>query len=511
MILIAGQLISTLVTALGVIIVARFLASTNYGLINVAYIPISIAMLFSDIGISAALTRYLSQYRYENKKELIRVFIETGLLINCLLGITLTALVYSFSNVLAGLLGRPEIEIFIKIYSLSLIGQTLITVSQAIFVGFERMKLQSLTNIFYSVIKSLLGPTLVWLGYGPFGAVIGQTTPIIVTGLLSITFVLLIIMKSYREKFRVSRIESAKTMLNYGYPVFLANFLNGVLNQFYNSLLAIYVATDLFGNYNAALNFSVLVTFFATPIATALFPLFSKLKLENKNDLELVFQYSIKYATIATIPITTMLLALAGPIIHIVYSDTYEYAPLYMQLWILNYLFIALGSLSVGSLINSQGRTDVNFKSAVSVIVIGVPLGLYLIPKYGVVGLLITQLISSKPGFFYNIWWIKKHFHIGIDWRSSIKLLLISGIAYIITVTSVSLVHQRNIVLLIIGGAITAITFLILMPLAGVINEDDIENIAGILSPLKPLKLLISSLLAVEKKLIKLRYVFSSD
>jgi O-antigen/teichoic acid export membrane protein len=57
-ILIGGQLLSTLISVLGAILVARFLGSTSYGQIAIALVPVSIASILSDLGINSALIKY---------------------------------------------------------------------------------------------------------------------------------------------------------------------------------------------------------------------------------------------------------------------------------------------------------------------------------------------------------------------------------------------------------------------------------------------------------------------
>jgi len=81
-----GQISSTLITATAIIIVARFLGSTNYGQITIAMIPISIAGLFIDLGINGALIKYLAQYRSEGRIWEANSFLKAGLTINILAG-----------------------------------------------------------------------------------------------------------------------------------------------------------------------------------------------------------------------------------------------------------------------------------------------------------------------------------------------------------------------------------------------------------------------------------------
>ena len=129
--------------------------------------------------------------------------------------------------------------------------------------------------------------------------------------------------------------------------------------------MAIFVTDNaLIGNYSVALNFVVLITFFALPVTTMLFPAFSKLDAQkDKETLRNVFQYSVKYATLIVVPVTVMVMALAQPAIGTIFENKYVQAPLYLALLSVIYLFSAVGSLCTVSLINGQGYTKYNLET----------------------------------------------------------------------------------------------------------------------------------------------------
>ncbi len=170
-------------------------------------------------------------------------------------------------------------------------------------------------------------------------------------------------------------------MLKYGLPLSIGAILSGFLTQFYSTIMYLFVTNNsLIGNYSVSLNFVVLITFFATPVTTMLFPAFSKLDAKKERELlQNVFQYSVKYATLVVVPVTAMIMALAQPAINTIFEGKYEQAPFYLALSAVTYLLTAFGSLSVGNLINSQGYTKYNLKLTLLTVAIGFPLSYVLI------------------------------------------------------------------------------------------------------------------------------------
>ena len=129
-------------------------------------------------------------------------------------------------------------------------------------------------------------------------------------------------------------IATTKVLLKYGLPVSIGTILLGFLAQFYSYILAIFVSNNaLIGNYSVAVNFVVLITFFATPVTTMLFPAFSKLDAQKDKALfGNIFQYSVKYASFVVVPAAAMVMALAQPAISTIFQDKYVQAPLFLTL-----------------------------------------------------------------------------------------------------------------------------------------------------------------------------------
>ena len=122
--LVIGQIASTLITAIGVILVARLLGSTTYGDITVSIVPISIASLLTDLGINAALIKYISQLRTEGRTADISTLVRTGLAINTGIGILLSTVVYLSSGYLATtIFNQPDIQPLIQIASLNILAR----------------------------------------------------------------------------------------------------------------------------------------------------------------------------------------------------------------------------------------------------------------------------------------------------------------------------------------------------------------------------------------------------
>jgi len=503
-----GLVASTVISAVGTIIIALLLGEDNYGLYAIALTAPNLIVLFRDWGVTSAMVRYTAQSNAENKTANIRSIFMSGLIFEIAVGIALSLIGFLLSDFLATtLFNRPTIAPLIQIASFTILTSALVSTATAAFTGIEKMHLNSIMLVSQSIIKTALIIALVLIGLGTYGAVTGFTVSALLAGLIGVMLMFTIYKRLPNPN--GSKIEigdNIKTMLKYGLPLSLSAILAGFLMQYYNFLLYIYVSDNaLIGNYAIAGNFVVLITFFAAPVTTMLFPAFSKVdRQKDPETLKNVFQTSVKYASLLVVPVAAMIMALAQPAISTLFGNTYAEAPLFLSLLAITYLYTVLGSLSIGSLINGQGQTTFNLILAVITAAVGFPLGFILISNYGVLGLIITTLATSIPAITISLIFIKKRYNLTVHWKSSTKILLSSATAATLTYAILTQLNSfTSLTRLITGVAIFTPTYLTAAILTKTFNRTDISNLREMFSALGPLRRLFNIILNLIEKLMK--------
>jgi O-antigen/teichoic acid export membrane protein len=95
-----GLVISTLISAVGTIFIARLLGSDQYGLYTVVLAAPSLIVTFRDWGINSAMIKFTAQYRSEERVAEIRSVFVTGILFEIILGLALSVVSFVFSGFL---------------------------------------------------------------------------------------------------------------------------------------------------------------------------------------------------------------------------------------------------------------------------------------------------------------------------------------------------------------------------------------------------------------------------
>lgn len=481
MILLIGDLVATIISALGVIIVARLLTAASYGVVSIAFIPSQMAKLFIDLGINQALIRNISALRHQKKFSEVRTYIETGVLFKTILSLFLSLIVFGSAEYIATqVYNQIELVPLIKITSLGILGQTLFDTSVSIFVGYEKMLHRSYLFILFSFLKSITGPLLVFLGYGPAGAIYGRIFPVLIVGTLGVFLSFLFIRRMKLNESR-GHLDALRSMLIYGAPLFLSNLLINGRARILNSILPLYSSNEIIGNLSATLNFSVLVTFISNPIATALFPLLSKFSYEEGKEIQRIFRTAIKYTTLLVYPITTIVILLSTQIVSILFDTGYRYAPFYIQLFMVTNYYAGFGHVGLNKLLNSQEKTRITLNIKIIQFMVGLSIGLLFIPRMGAIGFLLTKALSPIPGLFYGLNWVKNNFEFTIDFKTSFKILGICLGSFIICSLFLSLTYFGDLIELILGTILFLVIYGILIIKINVIRRRDLESIIELL------------------------------
>jgi O-antigen/teichoic acid export membrane protein len=484
--LLVGQVVTAVISALTVMWMARYLGATSYGEYNIALLPVSISLLFQDLGMNNSLTRYCALYRSEKKFAELKTVVMTGFVFSIFTSVIISGFLYFFADFIASAyLQRPEVAILIQASALAVLGGGgLLTTIQAILVGYEMMGLRSVTQIVWSIIRSILTVILLLIGMGTLGAMISYTLSQLVGGLFGIVLCFFFI-KFYNGG-KIFDWSVLKELLRYGFPLSVGSLLNGIQAQMYNSIMIIYAATDLIGNYSAAKAFWTIIALLLSTITTTLFPLFSKFKKDDPQ-LKLVFRTAVKYTSMITLPIVFLIVALSGQISGVIYGTGYPFVAGYLALLILNYSWEGLGGVSLSSVILGLGNAKVELYSTVCTFIAGTILVLVLGPIYGIPGIILTMLLAPRVGWVYEIVWAKRNLDLTVDWSSSAKIFVTVLISFFSTYLTVTSLHFSDLVELMIGGFVFMFVLFIVLPLSGALTRTDFVQISFVLNGMGPI------------------------
>ena len=91
---------------------------------------------------------------------------------------------------------------------------------------------RSLISMLYSLLKSIIGPIMVFFGYGVVGAAIGYSSSFLITGVFAVSLVVLNLRNLPKSPIPISVFIS--DIFHYSYPLFFSRLFAGSLVQVFN-------------------------------------------------------------------------------------------------------------------------------------------------------------------------------------------------------------------------------------------------------------------------------------
>ena len=512
--LLIGNAVSSIILAVGTIVVGIFIFEDAYGLYAVALIPATTMLLFQDWGIASAMTKYCAQYRATNKRGELRKTLLAGLTFASGSGAMLMVILLLMANFIAtAIFGKPDSAFLIALAALTVLSAGLLQWSQSVLVGFERMGLNSIVLICRAVAQGISMPLLVYLGYGAMGAIAGYTFSIIIASIIALFIFYFEIFRKLPKDATVKStlLQTLKPLLAYGVPLAFANIVGGALPQFSSFIMASLVDNATIGSYRIATNFSILLTFLTFPISTVLFPAFSKIDPQKEPELlKTLFTSSVKYTAILLIPATMAMMVLSQPLVSTIYGNKWLLAPSFLTLYVLSNIFAIFGNLSLGSLLFGLGETKLLMKLSLLTLSIGVPMAILIIPPLGVFGVILVTVFAGVPSMCIGLSWIWKKYGAKTDFYNSAKIFIASSIAAAVTYLFVAVLNAANWILLVVGGVLFLAIYLAIAPVVGAINHADIYNIRAMFSSLGLVSKIIEIPLVIMQKILRLRSILTN-
>jgi len=506
-----GKTSSTIIMAFASILVARLLGPENYGLYALAMIAPALLITLSDLGISPALIRFSARFRSEGKNLKVLALIKAGIIFKIIFSMLLSiALILLSETIATWLLRRPSIWFLIRFTTLYLLGQAIFMALNSLFIGLDKTENSLILMNTQATTKAVSSSLLIILGMSVIGATLGAGLGSLVAAATGFTILLLRIrpnLQSNNDTENINFLQALKLMIPYGIPLYLSTITFTLLTQYRTFILALFASNMEIGNYTIAMNFSILITLISYPIATSLFPAFSKLSAkEDYETVKKMFMLSAKYTALLIIPSILAMALFSEQLIHILYGLQYQLAPTYLTLYVLSFLCDGLGMFVVGNLFNGQGDTKTTLRVNLTNLSLSLPVAFILTSHYGVIGLLASILTSQFISTTYALYLAHKKYKMTIDLTASIRTATTSLISTLLTYVLITLTPTPNPILkLAIGAPLFITSFLALAPLLGAINRQDIYNLDELTRGIALIYPIARRILSLESKILSLR------
>jgi len=501
-----GNASSTVILAVGAIVVARLLGPFSYGLYTLTVaIPVLLVAL-ADVGMNYALIRLPARVRAEGDLARANRLIKLGFLLKLAISTIASIVCYAASTMIATIvLNRPQLAPFIQLASLMIVFQAIYDATNNIFIGQDLMHYSASVQIMQATLKGTLAPVLVFVGLGITGAIWGYVLALAAAG---VTGAMLLFTRHARSSGRTTNLASMelRTLLGYGLPLYAAAIFSVFLTQYQNIVLAHFASNVEIGNFSATWNFTSFMMILVYPITTAMFPMFSKMDpKKQRGDLARAFVLAVKYSSLLMIPASIMVMIFSRDLIYLTFGSSYAFAPQYLVVLSALYFLTGIGYLILGSFLAGVALTGTVLRIGILTLAIYVPLSPALVWLWGPLGLLIAYILANAISTVYGLNRASAIFGARPDLKASGRILLASLGAAVPTIALIRLDAMGiGISNLIVGGLLFLVIYLTLAPIAGAMDRWDVSNLRSILCRTRIVAWLANPIFDYEAKLLSM-------
>ena len=437
------------------IILARLLSPSDYGLIGMLAVFISISNVFIEGGLAKALIQ---------RQNCQDIDFSTAFVANVGISLVIYLIMYISAPRIADFYNEPILIDLTRILSLNFILGSFNIVQRAKMMAKVDFKSLAQINVISTIISGLFGILMAYLGYGVW-ALVGQ--------ILCSTIVLIILFPIYSRwepSFKFS-IASFRQLFGFGSKLMVTGVYSVVLNNISTICIGKFYRSQQLGFFTRASQFSELIsTTSYEVIGNVTFPVLSELQ-NDKSRLVEVYRMSLFFTALIIFPIMILTTLLAKPMIIVLLTEKWLPCVVLIQWLCLARMFTPLSAINM-NILNAVGRSDLFMKLDFSKLPLILLTFAITIP-ISVEAIVIGDFISTFLCFFINAYLPGRMFGYGAweqikDWRYIIlSIVIMAGAVNLI------LYFMTNVWLqLIVGGLVGMLVYIGCCLMFNVINDN---------------------------------------
>ena len=430
------------------IILARLLSPSDYGLIGMLTIFISLSNVFIECGFSNALIRKIDRTEED---------CNTAFYFNIIVGVVAYFILVLVSPLVASFYDEPILKPLLWLVGINVFFNSLCIVQNALLTANLNIKIQARITVISQVSTGVIAIFLAYMGLGVWALAIQSV--------LSVVFrtVLLWYYSKWKPKWQYSK-QSMKYLWHFGSKMLATGLISNFFYEINSIVIGKAYSKDDLGNYSRANQIArLLPDFFQQIIQKVTIPTLAQYQ-DNTEKLTSVYRRYINIICMLCIPCMFFLAVLSRPLVLILLTEKWASCILILQILAIGLSVNPVGSINL-SLLQVLNRTDLTLKLEIIkkvllaiIVFASAYCGLiYLIigsAAYNFIATLMNMYVSRKL-LNYTYWEQLKD--IG---KYMVVAIFISGIVYVL------LMFIHNVYLqLLLGGCTCFILYILVLSL----------------------------------------------
>lgn len=378
------------------LILARLLLPSDFGLIAILNFFFAISQTVIESGFSNALIQ---------KQNRTDIDLNTAFFLNISIAFFLYLILWGIAPCLSAFYEMPNLDIYMRVYGISIIINSLPIVSKALLT----IKLDFRSQLKASLLAALIsGGISIFLAYQDWGIWV-----LIIQFILFsvVNAVLLCSSSKWFPKFDVS-VASMKHLYLFGGNYLIASLLHTIYLNLHSLVIGKMYSPMNLGYYSRA---EQLVNFpsanLGSVFSRVIYPILCS-KQDDRNTVLEIYSRSLRIISFIVFPLMIGFAILAEPFISLFLTDRWLPSAILLQLLCLAMMFDPINSLNI-QLLYIKGRTDLALKMEVVKKFVAIIILLFSLP-FGLEAICIGRIFYSLIALYLNSYFNSKIYQLKI-------------------------------------------------------------------------------------------------
>lgn len=366
------------------VLMARRLMPTDYGLVSMLALFITIAQLVAEGGLSQAIIRKIDRTKED---------CSTAFFVNIAIGLTLYLLLFASAPLISHFYGEPELIPLLRVLALCVIIQSTLVVHRALLTSRLDFKTQAKSTLVGAIVSGIVGLTLAYKGFGAWSIVGLQLANQVATAgtLWAVT--------EWRPQFQFS-VRAFRNLFGFGSKLLACNVLDSLFQSFYVLTIGKVFSAYALGCYSNARQLgSISSENLSRVVQRATFPMFCNIRADKARMKTGIKDY-LRLATFFIAPLMLGLAALAEPLTTALIGHQWLYTARLLRILCLSFILFPVNSINY-MVLEIQGRAATELKLQLFNVLCGV-IFLFAMLPFGLSAVCCGLLATAAICFMVN-------------------------------------------------------------------------------------------------------------
>lgn len=395
----AGTILNGILGGLFYVYVFRILGPSDFGIITISIVTLTLIADIADIGINTGLIRFISSNLVSNKDKAMR-FLKLSLEIKLIVWTILFLVIFSLSPILANLFfHNPELITPLRLVAVGVGGALLFSFATSSLQAYQKYVLWSGINILTNFLRLIL---ILFFGYLLTLSI--ESSLLIYIILPFFGFLLSLLMLPTRKIFSArDEFSLSKELFSYNIPVAVFTVIAAFSSRLDTYLIANLLSIKEVGIYGVATQVAQVMPQLVSAIGLVAAPKFASFQ---SNKQMLIYFKKLQLFVSGLCILGILVIPIVSYLIPIIYGVSAQQA-IIPFIFIFLAMLIFLFSIPVhNSVIFYFGRSDVFIWVSLGHLILIGGLGYFMISSYGVLGASLTVLVGTVFNFLSPLTWL---------------------------------------------------------------------------------------------------------